>query len=141
VSLTVRRLNLEDIALVLRAFEEHFDEVLDEEALSAYLASERDHLLMAFLHDEAAGYLRAHDLPRLDSPPKMMLYDIETHSRFRRGGVARALIEALKELARGRGVRSIFVLTNAGNEAAMNLYVATGAVRPFDDDVMWVYDL
>lgn len=55
--------------------------------------------------------------------------------------IARALIDALKELARERGARSIFLLTNEANEAAMKLYAATGAKRANEDDVLWSYDL
>lgn len=135
----VRRLDPGDEAEVLRAGK--LFEGLEAAALPSFLASPSDHLLVGYCDGEPAGALIAHELPRLDGPPNMILYSVDTDESFRRRGVARTLIEALKTLAGARGCFEIFVLTNASNLPAMALYAATGGRRQGHDDVMWVYDL
>lgn len=137
----VRRLGVGDQAEVLRAGK--LFEGLEAAALRSFLASPSDHLLLGYCDGEPAGALIAHQLPRLDGPPNMILYSVDTDESLRRRGpgVARMLIEALKTLAGARGCFEIFVLTNASNLPAMALYAATGGRREGHDDVMWVYDL
>lgn len=114
----------------------------DDEAVRTYLASPTDHLFIAYVDDLPAGFARAHELRRLDGPrPKLMLYEISTAPRFRRRGVARALIEAAKELGRERGASLMFAITAMGNTAAMRLYARTGGRRLSFDDAVYSYDL
>ena len=77
-----------------------FGAALDEQQVKTHLSSERDHIFVAFLSGQPAAFLRAHELSRLDEPPKFSLYAIETSPHWRRRGLIRALIGALKALAR-----------------------------------------
>ena len=114
----------------------------DDEAVRAYLASPTDHLFIAYLDGQPAGFARAHDLRRLDGlRPKLLLYEIETAPQFRRRGVGRALVEAAKELGRARHASLMFVITSRGNTAAMRLYASTGGRRLAIDDTILSYDL
>lgn len=114
----------------------------DPAAVRTYLDSPTDHLFIAYLGDLPAGYARAHELRRLDGPhPKLMLYEIETAPPFRRRGVARALIEAAKELGRKRKASLMFAITAMGNTAAMGLYSHTGGRRLSLDDAVFSYNL
>jgi len=90
----IKRLGVGDGAEVRRA--EHLFDDLRAAAIRGFLVSSTDHLLIAYLDGEPAGALIAHELSRLDGPPNMMLYSIDTGEAFRRRGVARALIEAVK---------------------------------------------
>jgi ribosomal protein S18 acetylase RimI-like enzyme len=47
------------------------------------------------------------------------------------------VVRELAELARERGVRDAFLLTNESNAGAMAFYQAIGGVRPNADDVLW----
>jgi len=114
-----------------------FDRPPQRQAVRDFLGREGHHLLIAYLEGEAAGFALAHELPRLDGPGiKLLLYEIGTAPRFRRRGVARALVEALRDLARGREAISMFAITEEGNRAAMALYASTGAVRPSADEAV-----
>jgi ribosomal protein S18 acetylase RimI-like enzyme len=114
----------------------------DDAAVRAYLASPTDHLFIAYLDGQPAGFARAHELRRLDGPrPKLMLYEIGTAPRFRRRGVGRALIEAAKALGRARKASLMFAITGSRNTAAMKLYASTGGRRLGFDDVILSYDL
>ena len=119
-----------------------FDRLPQDTAVREFLERQDHHLLMAYLDGEAAGFALLHELPRLDGErPKILLYEIGTAPRFRRRGVARSLIEAVKELARRRGASSVFAITAEGNRGAMALYMATGAVRKSSDEAVVEYRL
>ncbi len=121
-----------------------FDHPLNPAAVRALLASPTDHLLLAFLGGEAAGFVLAHELPRLDGPPELFLYELATDPAHQRRGVARALINELKAIGRQLGARSLFVLTHAANRPAMACYAATGGSSAGEEAngiVMFDYDL
>lgn len=119
-----------------------FDRPPDRGAVAAFLESPDDHLFLGWVHGEPAGFALVHELPRLDGPaPKLFLYEIGTAPRFRRHGMGRALVEAVKELGRIRGARSVFAVTGEGNRPAMAFYAATGAVRRSRDEAVVEYRL
>jgi GNAT superfamily N-acetyltransferase len=138
---TVRRLTTGDEAAVLAAAH-LFDDPPVWEAVADLLASPSDHLLMAFVDGQPAGFALAHELRRTDGLPReLFLYEIGTDEAFQRRGVARALIEALKTLGRTRTAHLMFVLTHDSTPAAVALYAATGGVREGEDVVLFDYRL
>lgn len=119
-----------------------FDRSPDREAVRRFLQREDHHLLLAYLGSAPVGFALAHELHRLDGPaPKLLLYEIGTAPAFRRRGIARSLIAALKELATSRGARSVFAITDEGNPGAMRLYSATGGVRKSTTEAVVEYIL
>ena len=119
-----------------------FDDPPNLEAVHNLLAEERDHLLLAYVHDRPAGMARAVELLMPETTRRQMfLYEIGTDESFQRGGVATALSEELVRLSRERDCLEMFVLTGESNDAAMALYQSTGGVRENPDDVMFVWDL
>lgn len=114
----------------------------DLEAVQAYLADERNVLLIAFEGTKAVGFLRATELRQLTSRRKQMfLYEIGVGEGFRRRGIGTALVNTLLEDCRERGFAEVFVLTDPANAAAVALYRATGAVTETPADRMFVYPL
>lgn len=69
----------------------------------------------------------AYELPTFGKEVReMFLYEIGVTESHWRQGIARALIEALKQTCVERGVEVIFVGTEMDNEAAKQLYANTG---------------
>jgi ribosomal protein S18 acetylase RimI-like enzyme len=104
------------------------------------LADERTILLAAFEEgdDEPIGFVLAYELLRRHGDPtQLFVYEVGVVPEARRRGVATELLRELARIARARGIRSGFVLTNEPNEAAMELYRSLGGVRPNPDDVLW----
>lgn len=96
--------------------------------------------LVAFEHDEPVGFVLAYELVRRHGDPtSFFVYEVETAERHRRRGIATELLRALAELARERGIRSGFVLTERENEPAMRLYESAGGVVE-GEDVVWEFD-
>ncbi len=135
----IRRLGLGDEMLVVGAAP-LFDRPPDATAVRQFLADPHSYLLIAYVEAEPAGFVRAHTLRQLDTlRPQMLLYEIGVAPEFRRRGVARGLIGELKALCRACGADEMFVITNAANDAAMELYHSTGGRREALDDVVFVY--
>lgn len=118
-----------------------FDRPPHEQATRAYLADDREHLLIAYLDDgTAAGYVRGTELKRIDGPERQVfLYEIDAAPEHQRQGVGTALILALEQIGRARGCAEMFVFTNRSNAAAMRLYASTGAHTEADDEQMFVW--
>jgi ribosomal protein S18 acetylase RimI-like enzyme len=107
------------------------------------LADERTIFLAAFEdeEDEPTGFVLAYELLRRHGDPsRLFVYEVGVAAEARRRGVATELLLELARIARERGIRSGFVLTNEANEAAMELYRSLGGVRPNPDDVLWDFD-
>jgi GNAT superfamily N-acetyltransferase len=96
----------------------------DPEAL---LADPRTLLLVAFEGGRPVGFVLGHELPRRHGDrAKLFVYEVDTAESHHRRGIASALLGRLAELARERGIRSGFVLTDEDNAAASALYRAAG---------------
>jgi ribosomal protein S18 acetylase RimI-like enzyme len=137
---SVRRANSSDGHEVAR-FDVAFDyDVLSDET-RRFLLDERHHLLLGYVDDRPAGFVSAVEIFHPDKRPELFLNEIGVVEDARRRGVARALIEELKQLGRERGCGTIWVLTDEDNEPARNLYRSTGGRRDGTPAVMFEYDV
>jgi ribosomal protein S18 acetylase RimI-like enzyme len=120
---TIRRLGPGDED-VIRALAE-------DEPQTALLADERTTFVAAFDGDTPIGFAFGYVLPRRHGKPTIFfVYEIEVDERYRRQRIGRRLMEELLF-----GHEEAFVLTDAGNDAAMALYASLGGTRV--DSVMW----
>jgi len=130
---------LEDARRCVLAF---WDEPPVEENLQRFLENPGNVLLAGYRAGELAGGLLGYVLERPDGKtPMLFLYSIDVLAEHRREGVARALIEEFKNLGSEVGCGKGFVLTDEGNPPAMALYVATGALRPRQNDALYEWEL
>ena len=107
----------------------------DPEAL---LTDPRTLMLVAFDGELPVGFVLAHDLPRRHGDrSKLFVYEVDVAESHRRRGIAKALLARLAELARERGIRIGFVLTDEDNAAANALYRSAGGTS--SRDVMWEF--
>ena len=85
------------------------------------------------------GGLAAYELEKFEQErSEIYIYDLAVSEAHRRLGVARRLIDALRELARHRGAYVIYVQADHGDEPAIKLYESLGTredVYHFDIDV------
>lgn len=84
------------------------------------------------------GALAAYVLRKFEQArSEIYLYDLAVDAAHRRQGIATALIEALKQVARERGAYVIFVQADRGDDPAIALYTKLGVredVLHFDID-------
>ena len=89
------------------------------------------------LGSSAVGALIAHLLPRADGDTMLLIYDLGVEERYRRRGIASALVGEAEAIAREAGASKMWVVTGRTNKAAMALYTSLGGVADVDDDVVF----
>jgi len=94
---------------------------------TALLSSESTIFLVAFEAEEPIGFVLAYELPRRHGEAAILLvYEVDVDQAHRHRGVATALLDELARIARERGIGEGFVLTDADNVAANELYRSEG---------------
>ena len=91
------------------------------------LSDPRFILLLARIDGAVVGALAAYELAKYEQErSEFYIYDLAVAEAFRRRGVARTLIEALKPIARSAGAWVIFVQADREDEPAVALYRSMG---------------
>jgi aminoglycoside 3-N-acetyltransferase I len=134
---SVERLGPSQIAAMrdaLQVFADAFDEEENffsappsDDYLKRLLSDPRFVLLLARMDGEAVGALSAYELVKYERErSEFYIYDLAVAEPFRRRGVATALIEALKPIARAAGGWVIFVQADRIDDPAVALYRRLG---------------
>ena len=77
--------------------------------------------------DEVVGGLAAYQLDKFEQDRReIYIYDLAVAEPHRRRGIATALIQRLKEIARERRAYVIYVQADRGDDAAIRLYASLG---------------
>jgi aminoglycoside 3-N-acetyltransferase I len=77
--------------------------------------------------DEVVGGLAAYVLPKFEQArSEIYIYDLAVMEARRRQGIATALIEELKQIARVKGAYVIYVQADYGDDPAIALYTKLG---------------
>jgi len=130
----IARMNDGDAARVAAAGH-LFDRTPDEAATDRFLRADGHHLLIAYEDGVPAGFASSVELTHPDKGTELLVYELGVDETFRRRGIGRALVQALRELARERGCYGMFVLTEPDNAPALALYEGSGGTR--EDTVLF----
>ena len=136
MSLRVERLKAGDLPR-MKQVNRLFFEVFGEEAyhgpgpgdahLDRLLADDKFIALGARADGEMAGALAAYELVKYEAErSEIYIYDLAVREEHRRRGVATALIEALKPIARDKGAWVIYVQADPPDAPAVALYDKLG---------------
>lgn len=110
----------------LKTLSSIFGHVFETEAGVSETASQNlgPHLcaIGAMNDKDLVGGLVAYELPLINGPKEMYLYDIAVLPDFQRQGIGTMLIEGLKAEAKRRGVSTIFVEAEADDVGAVAFY-------------------
>jgi ribosomal protein S18 acetylase RimI-like enzyme len=135
----IRILRLGDEDLLIEAVELADEGPLSRERAAAHLADEDLISVIATEAGTVAGFAYGYILRRFERT-SFFIYSVDVADRFKRRGIGKAMLTALKEHGKNVGYDEMFVFTNAGNQPAMALYSSAGGVRPNPDDVMFDFD-
>ena len=95
--------------------------------LGITLCSESFVAVAAVFETKAVGGLAAYTLRKFEQArTEIYIYDLAVEAAWRRQGVATALIEELKRVARARSAYVIYVQADHGDDAAIALYPRLG---------------
>ena len=98
-----------------------------EDHLRRLLADDKFIALVAREGGRMVGALAAYELVKFEAErSEIYIYDLAVLEEFRRRGIATALIEGLKGIARERGAWVIFVQADPPDEPAVALYEKLG---------------
>ncbi len=119
---------------VVAAAAELFDAAPTDTWTATFLASAGHHLLVALdANSRPVGFVSGVETTHPDKGTEMFLYELAVAPEHRNRGIGRTLVQALAELARGRGCYGMWVGTEPDNAAALATYRAAGAsaAEPF----------
>jgi len=117
-----------------------FDDTLDPRATREFLADPRHHLAVAREAERVIGVASAVHYVHPDKPlPELWINEIGVAPTHRGRGVGKALLRALTERGSALGCCEAWVLTDRGNEAAMQLYRSSGGVESMTDQVLFTF--
>jgi ribosomal protein S18 acetylase RimI-like enzyme len=119
---------------MLNLFGQAFDEPAtyiakqpDDNYLMQLLSSETFVAIAALAGEEVVGGLAGYVLPKFEQQrSEFYIYDLAVAEPHRRTGIATAMIQELKGLARARGIYVIFVQADYGDDGAIALYTKLG---------------
>jgi aminoglycoside 3-N-acetyltransferase I len=95
--------------------------------LAGLLAKEHVIALVALAGDEVVGGLVAYELDKFEQARReIYIYDLAVAAVHRRQGIARALIDRLRQIATQRGAWVIYVQADYGDDPAIALYQGLG---------------
>jgi aminoglycoside 3-N-acetyltransferase I len=98
-----------------------------EDHLSRLLEDEKFIALVARIDGQMVGALAGYELVKYEAErSEIYIYDLAVLEQFRRRGVATALIEAIKPIARAKGAWMIFVQADPPDGPAVALYEKLG---------------
>lgn len=110
----------------------------DDDYLATLLRSQTFIALAAWDGDSIVGGLAAYLLPKFEQArSEIYIYDLAVDVESRRQGIATALVDRLRSVARQLGAYVIFVQADQGDDPAIALYTKLGTredVLHFDID-------
>ncbi|WP_370589698.1 AAC(3)-I family aminoglycoside N-acetyltransferase [Saccharophagus sp. K07] len=128
------REDIEILRAMLRMFGKAFEDLAtytqaqpDDAYVGSLLANNSFIAIAALSDTRIVGGLAAYVLPKFEQArSEIYIYDLAVDADFRRQGIATALIEELKRIARARGAYVIFVQADYGDDPAIALYTKMG---------------
>lgn len=138
----IRRATLEDLDLIAPLFDgyrRYYGQSADVPRAWDFLRERLEHnestILVAMRGDVAVGFTQLYPIfSSVRTARTWLLNDLFVAEEARRGGVARALLEAAAAFAREQGAAGLMLETMRDNAPARALYVAAGW---HEDDTQW----
>ena len=103
-----------------------FDDDVDRDWTEKFLRQPNHHLCIAYIDDEAVGFVSGVEITHPDKGTEMLMYELGVDDQYRRRGIGRSLVVALRDLARTRGCSGVWVAVDDDNEPAIAMYRSLG---------------
>ena len=99
----------------------------DDDYLRDLLADETFAAVVAVADGRVVGGATAYELKKFErARSEVYIYDLAVAESFRRQGVATALIDAIRAIAKARGAYVVIIQADYGDDPAVSLYTKLG---------------
>ena len=137
----IRVLGPGDAAVLDHAAPGVFDHGVDPRWRAEFFADPRHHLAVAVDGGTVVGMVSGVHYVHPDKAPELWINEVGVAPSHQRRGIARRLLAAMLAHARALGCGEAWVLTDAGNHAAMRLYASAGGTEQAPQPVMFNFRL
>ncbi len=140
--LAIKLLNAGDEAILQSVAPDVFDDPIDPTAAAEFLADPRHHLVVAIADGVVIGFVSAVHYVHPDKPqPELWINEVGVAESHRRQGMARRMLEVMRQQAMHLGCSGVWVLTHRTNQPAMRLYASCDAVEADEEAVIFEFNL
>ena len=126
MSLTIRLLGPDDLAVLERVAPDVFDDPVDPRWAAEFLSDARHHLAVALDGEVLIGMATAVHYVHPDKQPELWINEVGVAARYQQQGIGGRLMRALFDRGRELGCSEAWVLTDWENQAARRLYASVG---------------
>lgn len=128
----VRILTMHDADLFSSVADDVFDEPINPEYVTAFLADPRHHIAVGIDDGVIVGFASGVDYVHPDKPAELWINEVGVAPTHQGRGLGRHILDCLLAHGRSIGCQTAWVLTEAGNGPAKALYASAGGT--VDDD-------
>jgi ribosomal protein S18 acetylase RimI-like enzyme len=111
-------------SLLARVADDVFDEAIQHDLLSAYVADPRHAMLVAEVDGLVVGQIRGNIHMQPDRAPDLYIDNLGTAPSHQRRGIAAGLMKAMLAWGEAQGCTYAWVATETDNEQAKGFYAA-----------------
>ncbi len=126
MTIEIKHLKAGDEAILGRVAVDVFDEAIDAKWLTAYLAQENHHMIVAIKNGEVVGQIRAVVHKHPDRADELYIDNLGVTPSLQRQGIASKLLNAMLELGKSLGCEDAWLATENNNVQARGFYEAHG---------------
>lgn len=141
MSIEVRLLGADDVAVLSRVAPGVFDGPVDQRRSAEFLGDARHHLAVAVDQGLVVGMASGVHYVHPDKPPELWINEVGVAPTHQGRGIATRLLRALFAHGRVLGCTEAWVLTERTNAAARRLYAAVGGAEAADELTMFSFRL
>ncbi len=126
MTVDIKVLGASDENMLRRVALDVFDNDIDPTLTSEFLRDPRHHLAVAVDGGSVIGFASAVHYVHPDKPPELWINEVGVAPSHQGRGIGKTLLNALFQRARDLECREAWVLTEADNERAVQLYRSVG---------------
>ena len=149
VGISILLVTKENIGSLGRVDDDVFDNPVQAELLTQFVAQPTSHLVVAVAREALGSFLEyftigmgsAISYVHPDKPLQLFINEVAVADRYQRQGVGKRLIEFMLEHGRSLGCTEAWVATEVSNAPARALYTATGGKEDKERAVVYTYPL
>lgn len=137
----IKTLASTDLALLLNAAEDVFDNPVDESLAREFLADPRHHIVVALADGVVVGFASAVHYIHPDKPPELWINEVGVAEAHQGKGIGKAIMKEMLNLGKGLGCVNAWVLTDKNNAPANGLYKSVGGNISEEETVMYEFGI